>query len=745
MGAASGPEALHRRQQFVAGSHQKLVGRHQWREDEAPAARIDEAAHLLQAVCGTAEQTVFAGRLVEGAGVDHLEELCCLTVANVVVLAKNGEDEGLRVEGNFAAPGGFGVVPDLVEILAVHVGRTHMRDVAVAESTGPAQGRRLATTNQNRRPTGTRRRGCELHRTKIEMTTFVADPLAGPELSQHRDSFVGARATFADRYARGFEFRWKLTPDTDAEAQPSAGKMIDRRSNFRGRRRMTQRQEVHAGAERHAFGHGGDVRKQRQGFENRHMERNMVADPDRIEAGTLEAARKAAHLAWLLGRQHRAHFDIFSQDQRISHAWRPSKELSLRIPQQRGDAPCRSTRSAGGESFPAHPAVARGWPCRSTRPRPWQRASFRIQKHRRVTDAACLARRNAVWEGSAVVEDLQRRFSVWVAHQMPEARDIHVEGLARIHGGASRETWRLVLQWSEDGQERRRPLILRRDPTGSLIETDRRVEFAAYRAFRNTEVPVPEALWLEPDPQWLDRPFFVMEQIEGFESSPQVMVSMPCADHARAYGQRKWSILGVIAQADPQALGLTEVLPMPEPADCWRRELDHWEAVLDDDERTPQPITRAVIRRLRHKPPPPARAIAVVHGDYRSGNFLFDKEGRIRAILDWEMAHLGDPLEDLAWSLNPVWEFARDGRSGGLLAREEAIGIWEEASGQRADKEALAWWELFACVKGQAIWVSAGREFLEGPNKDPVNALSAWAVGISQDRGALRLLGRSAL
>ncbi len=342
------------------------------------------------------------------------------------------------------------------------------------------------------------------------------------------------------------------------------------------------------------------------------------------------------------------------------------------------------------------------------------------------------------------MEDLARRFVLWAGQQMPAARDLRVEGLARIHGGASRETWRLALEWVEDGQRRRRPLILRRDPVGSLIETDRRVEYAAYRAFHGSDVPVPEPLWLESDPQWLDRPFFVMEQIEGFESSPQVLVTPPCSDHAQALGRRKWSILATIASADPGKLGLTEVLPAVDPGSCWRRELDYWEGVLDEDERTPQPIARALIRRLRRNPPAAPARVAVVHGDFRTGNFLFDRAGTIHAILDWEMAHLGDPLEDLAWSLNPVWEFARDGRSGGLLLREEAIAVWEDARGERADRAALAWWELFACVKGQAIWVSAGREFLEGTNKDPVNAFSAWAVGVSQDRGALRLMGRLA-
>ncbi|MFP8873532.1 MAG: phosphotransferase, partial [Myxococcota bacterium] len=113
-----------------------------------------------------------------------------------------------------------------------------------------------------------------------------------------------------------------------------------------------------------------------------------------------------------------------------------------------------------------------------------------------------------------------------------------------------------------------------------------------------------------------------------------------------------------------------------------------------------------------------------------------------RAILDWEMAHLGDPLEDLAWGLNPVWRFGTDDRAGGLVPREEAVRIWEAESGLRADPAALHWWEVFSSVKGQAIWVSSGREFTDGKNQDPVLALAAWLMGNSQDRAILSLLGQ---
>lgn len=341
----------------------------------------------------------------------------------------------------------------------------------------------------------------------------------------------------------------------------------------------------------------------------------------------------------------------------------------------------------------------------------------------------------------ASTSSLAERLAAYAAHRLSDAAQPRVRALERIFGGASRETWRFVLEYGEGEAAVSRRLILRRDPEGSLIETERAVEFAVLRGFHGTGVPVPEPLWLEAERHWLDHPFFVMEELVGFESSPQLVVAPPYAAHAAKLARQKWSILGEIARADPKALALGDVMEPVAPDACWSRELAYWEARIDRDEMAPQPVIRAAIRWLRRHPPPPAQKVGVVHGDYRTGNFLYDADGNIRAILDWEMAHLGDPLEDLAWGINPVWRWARDGRAGGLAHRDEAIRIWEEASGLRAEPASLHWWEVFSSVKGQAIWISGAREFSTGRNQDPILALSSWLMGNSQDRAALYDLG----
>jgi aminoglycoside phosphotransferase (APT) family kinase protein len=315
-----------------------------------------------------------------------------------------------------------------------------------------------------------------------------------------------------------------------------------------------------------------------------------------------------------------------------------------------------------------------------------------------------------------------------------------VEDLVRISGGASRETYRFD---AVTGGERR-GLILRRDPPGSLIDTDRRLEFLAIRSFAGKDVAAPEALALETEGAELERPFFIMTRVDGGAPGGPFTAN-PYGDHGAAIGERFFTIMGRIAHEPVEGLPINEVVSLPAPEDCWRRELDYWAGVIAADEGHPQPIVRAAIRRLYRDPPPPASKIAVVHGDFRTGNFLHDGEGRILALLDWEMAHLGDPLEDLGWAMDPLWTRPDDTRVSGMVPREEALAIWRRASGLEIDPAALAWWALFASVKAQAIWTSSAKAWREGGMIEPVLAFSGWYTARRQDEIlAERLLAMNA-
>jgi len=305
------------------------------------------------------------------------------------------------------------------------------------------------------------------------------------------------------------------------------------------------------------------------------------------------------------------------------------------------------------------------------------------------------------------------------------APDLEVASIARIPGGASRETYRFRARYTKDGKPVDRGLILRRDPPSSLIQTERSVEYRAYAAFHKLGVPVPAPVLLEADAAPLERPFFIMEEIEDCTTG-SIMSPDPYGAHREKVGRQFFDSMGRIARADVQAIGLSDFDGSSDPAMCWKHEVARWEAEIDEDEREPQPIARAAIRWMKKNPPPPAQKLSVVHGDYRAGNFLFDSAGEIRGILDWEMAHLGDPLEDLGWALDPLWSNGDEAHPAGTIPRAEAIAIWEKASGLKADPKALFWWSIFASFKGLAIWISAGREYVDGRNADPINAFSAW-------------------
>lgn len=328
----------------------------------------------------------------------------------------------------------------------------------------------------------------------------------------------------------------------------------------------------------------------------------------------------------------------------------------------------------------------------------------------------------------------QSRLSAFLAAELG-ADKVEITGLKRFHGGASRETYGLDLR--VDGQSR--GIIVRRDPADSLIDTERAVEFAAYRSCEGSGVPAPRAIALVEDDAILGAPFFVMERIEGGEAgSPFDPASY--GEHRASVGREFFANLGRIHAIDAMTSPLATVLPAPAPGACWQVALDYWAGEVRKDALEPQPVVEAAIRWLRRNPPPaPARRV-IVHGDYRTGNVLHDGQGGINAVLDWEMAHIGDPHEDLAWALDGLWNATPEVTGAGLIAREEAIALWAAASGLTFDPAAFRWWEVFASVKGMGIWISAAKAATVGTNTDPILAFSGLYPMVRSNRNLVALM-----
>ncbi|MGI8925295.1 MAG: phosphotransferase family protein [Tepidiformaceae bacterium] len=331
----------------------------------------------------------------------------------------------------------------------------------------------------------------------------------------------------------------------------------------------------------------------------------------------------------------------------------------------------------------------------------------------------------------------------YLQSRMPSASDVSISNLSRIPGGASRETWMFDARWGEGGERRRGDFILRLDPPASLVESDREVEYTFYDVFAESEVPVPRMRWLEQDPGHLGAPFFIMDRILGCDSSPRVILEPRYQPHHPMLGRRMYETLGAIHRFDWRGTAIAKVVAVPAADEAWRVQLDYWEGMIDKNEQSPQPIIRAAVRWLRAHPPPPAQRVTVVHGDYRVGNFLYTAEG-IHAVVDWEMAHLGDPLEDLAWSLHEVWEWGRDGKKGGIIDAEEATHTYESAGALAVDREALHWWDIFSGVKGQGIWLTGARSYADRRTTQLIMVTTAYWLVNFQDEVVLRSLGRGA-
>lgn len=329
----------------------------------------------------------------------------------------------------------------------------------------------------------------------------------------------------------------------------------------------------------------------------------------------------------------------------------------------------------------------------------------------------------------------------YLGRRFPEWRDIRIEGFHRLPMGASRETFRFDLGYETDGHPREElEVILRRDPPASNVDSDRRHEYEAYRAIHGHGVPVPRMILLEENPDELGGAISLAEDIRGYHNSEYQVQQPEWAGRLPRLAQGMWSAMGTLAAVPVEQLDLSFTRPATRENTA-RQELEYWVASLDRSDVGPEPIIRAAIRQLERWQPV-AEKLALVHGDFRAGNFLYDDAGNVRAVLDWEMAHCGDPLEDLAWSMARVFSFGKNDMRSGLAPREDAIRIWEAASGLTADARALAWWELFTCIKGQAIWNACAHVWESNAGREIIHAYASWWLHNAQDKAVLELMDR---
>ena len=323
------------------------------------------------------------------------------------------------------------------------------------------------------------------------------------------------------------------------------------------------------------------------------------------------------------------------------------------------------------------------------------------------------------------------RLAQYWAVAYPEHRNVQVSSVRKCHVGASRDTYRLLLSYDDNQGAQSHRAILRVVPEGCLASSNISSvenEYLALQALQQTPMRVPRVFFTEPDEKYLGGSFMLMHEIVGCESSWSNIVKPPWVHHREKLGEQFWTQLGELSKVDMKRSGLADGFAVPDARDCAAIALDTWLCEL----RTAQsrlangialPSVEAAIRWLKANPPLPAQRVAPVHGDFRAGNFLYDESGQVHAILDWEMFHLGDPMEDIGYGTCPVWGKRRP---GGMVSRERTIELWERSSGLVADAASLRWWNVLALLKLVALHVSAAFSFGSGANANPQLMVGAW-------------------
>jgi aminoglycoside phosphotransferase (APT) family kinase protein len=288
---------------------------------------------------------------------------------------------------------------------------------------------------------------------------------------------------------------------------------------------------------------------------------------------------------------------------------------------------------------------------------------------------------------------------------------VKVENLRRMPGGASREMWSFDAAIEDRRTETRRAFVLRRDPGPHKIDTSRRNEFAVLRAAHEEGIPVPDVMWLCDDPGVLGAAFFVMERVEGETLARRLLRDDAYANARRVMPSQLASILAQIHRIDLKKHKLDFLTEPGENAA--RTEVLRFQETFRQIAMEPHPAFELAFRYLLERIPKTARK-TLVHGDYRIGNVIFGPEG-VRSILDWELAHLGDPMEDLGWICVRAWRFGEDSKPvGGLGTREEFFAAYEQTSGLPVDPQAVRFWELFGNLRWGIITIGQARTHLDG-------------------------------
>ena len=275
---------------------------------------------------------------------------------------------------------------------------------------------------------------------------------------------------------------------------------------------------------------------------------------------------------------------------------------------------------------------------------------------------------------------------------------VEVTAVRPLPGGASRESWDVLVRLPGDGERR---LILLRDAAGRVRQPARSiaVEAAAMTAARAAGVPVAEVHDHGEDA--LGRAYLLMERLDG-ETIPRRLLRDDAYAAARPrLARRLGEVLARIHQIDP-----ANVPGLPN-TDALAQLTELYQGFAE-----PRPALEIGLRWLREHQPAPV-ADTVVHGDFRTGNLMIATDG-LAGVLDWELTHRGDPRQDLGWLCTKAWRFGSPHPVGGFGSRDELMAGYAKGGGTPPDEATQRWWELYGTVRWALLCRSQAERYLSG-------------------------------
>jgi aminoglycoside phosphotransferase (APT) family kinase protein len=275
-----------------------------------------------------------------------------------------------------------------------------------------------------------------------------------------------------------------------------------------------------------------------------------------------------------------------------------------------------------------------------------------------------------------------------------------VHDLRRLSGGASRVTSAFELD-TDDGATR--ALIVQMDRGGTAPSGRVRTEEALLRAAAGAGVPVPGVIALGERDE-LGASWLVVERLEGETIPRKILRDDEWAVARRALTGQAGRALAAIHTIDPATIeGLAPADPLGDP-------LPFLDALGEV-----RPALELGVRWLAAHRRPGGPRVAV-HGDYRLGNLLVGPDG-LRGVLDWELAHTGDPAEDIGWLCAPAWRFGGSGEVGGFGALPELLAAYSAAGGEAVTPARVHWWQVYATVKWATICALQASAHLSGASR----------------------------